>query len=62
MVSRSRVGSICEQWGDFQLDRNSLYDKHFSGKGVCNNLEFDISLFVICVNAYNGKDREKIRT
>ena len=56
------MGSICEQSGDFQLDRNSLYSEICSGKGVRNNREFVIPVFVICVNAYNGKDREKIRT
>jgi len=29
------------------------------GKGVRNNHEFVISVFKICMNAYNGKDREK---
>ena len=62
MVSRSRTGSICEQLGDFQLDRNLLYGKMFSGKGVRNNREFVIPVFVICMNAYNGKDRGKICT
>ena len=57
MASRSRAGSICEQPGDFQLDRNSLYGETCSGKGVRNNREFVIPVLVICVNAYNGKDR-----
>ena len=56
------TGSICEQPGDFQLDRNSLYGEICSGKGVRNNREFVIPVFVICVNACNGKDRGKIRT
>ena len=38
----------------------------FSWTEICytasNNREFVIPVFVICVNAYNGKDREKIRT
>ena len=59
MASRSRAGSICEQPGDFQLDRNLLYGEICSGKGVRNNREFDTPVFVICVNTYNGKDREK---
>ena len=62
MASRSRTGSICEQPGDFQLDRNSIYSNICSGKGVRNNGEFVIPVFVICVNPYNGKDREKICT
>ena len=59
MASRSRAGSICEQPGDFQLDSNSLYSKICLGKVVRNNREFVIPVFVICMNAYNGKDRKK---
>ena len=59
MASRSRAGSICEQPGVFQLDRNSLYGEFFSGKGIRNNREFVIPVFVICVNAYNRKDMGK---
>ena len=62
MASRSRAGNICEQPGDFQLDRTSLYGEICSGKGVRNNREFVIPVFVICVNPYHGKGREKIRT
>ena len=36
--------------------------KFFLGKGVCTNLEFVTPVFVICVNAYYGKDRKKICT
>ena len=57
-----QAGSICEQSGDFQLDRNLLYGEICLGKGVRNNREFVKPVFVICVNAYNGKDREKICT
>ena len=60
MASRSRAGSICEQPGDFQLNRNSLYGKICSGKGVRNNREFITPVFVICMNTYNGKDRKKL--
>ena len=52
-------GKYCKQPDDFQLDRNSLYGEIYSGKGVRNNREFVIPVFVICVNTYNGKDREK---
>ena len=33
-----------------------------SGKRVRNNCEFVIPVFVICVYAYNGKDRKKFCT
>ena len=56
MASRSRTGSICEQPGNF------LYGEICSGKGVRNNREFVIPVFIICVNPYNRKDREKICT
>ena len=59
----SRTESICEQPGDFQLDRNSLYGKiRYMAKGVRNNREFVIPVFVICMNAYNENDRGEIRT
>ena len=55
-LASSRMGSICAQPSDFRLDRNLLYSEICSAKGVCNNREFVIPMFVICVNAYNGKN------
>ena len=31
---------------------------HYMAKLVRNNCEFVIAVFIICVNAYNGTDRE----
>ena len=60
MASRSRV--FANNRGIFNWTEIRYTAKFVRGKGVRNNREFVITMFVICVNPYNGKDRGKICT
>ena len=64
LSTHSAMFFICSagDGSDSELDRNSLYGEICLGKGVRNNRDFVIPVFVICMNAYNGKERGEIRT